>query len=59
MITNTKKEDYLIEVRNIIGQLVYTEQIDDVSGNFTKEIDLSGHKGVYFLHISNSSSTSS
>mgnify|MGYP001586343625 CR=1 FL=1 len=56
-LTNTKKDDYLIEVRNIIGQLIFAEQIDDVSGNFTKEIDLSGRKGVYFLSISNSSGT--
>jgi len=58
-ITNTRNEDYLIEVRNIIGQLVYTEQSDPQvgGGNFTIEIDLSGHKGVYFLRINNASRT--
>ena len=55
-ITNATNEDYLIEVRNVISQLVYTEKIHDVSGNFTIEIDLS-ERGAYFISISNSSGT--
>ena len=56
--SNQKKDDYLIEVKNIIGQLIYTGQVNNISENFTKQIDLSKHnQGVYFLSISNSSGT--
>jgi len=55
--SNQKKDDYLIEVKNIIGQLIYSEEIDNIAGEFTKQIDLSEHRGVYFLSISNSSGT--
>ena len=55
--SNQKKDDYLIEVRNIIGQLIYSEEIDNIAVGFTKQIDLSEHRGVYFLSISNSSGT--
>jgi len=55
---NEIKEETLIEVRNIIGMLIYTNQVDNISTGYTKKIDLSGHnKGVYFLRISNSSGT--
>ena len=56
-LSNVKKEDYLIEVRNIIGQLIYIEEVDKVSGELLK-IDLSEHnQGVYFLSVSNSLGT--
>jgi len=54
-LSDVKKEDYLIEVRNIIGQLIYIEEVGKVSGELLK-IDLSEHhQGVYFLSVSNSS----
>ena len=53
---NVQREVTLVEVRNIIGQLIYTEEVDKMSGDFLK-IDLSQHHGVYFLSISNSSGT--
>jgi len=57
-ITNAKNKDYLIEVRNIISQIVYAEQIYPPAGGgkLTKEIDLS-EQGAYFISISNSSGT--
>jgi len=55
--SNQKKDETLIEVKNIIGQLIYSEEIDNIAGEFTKQIDLSEHRGVYFLSISNSSGT--
>ncbi|MFH1320686.1 MAG: T9SS type A sorting domain-containing protein [Bacteroidota bacterium] len=55
---NVNREEYLIEVRNIIGQLIYSEEIDNISSGFVKQIDKSEHgKGVYFLSAGNSSGT--
>ncbi|MFH1319998.1 MAG: T9SS type A sorting domain-containing protein [Bacteroidota bacterium] len=52
--SNVKKDDYLFEVRNIIGQLIYTLKADNISGNFMKKVDLTElNSGVYFLSISN------
>ncbi len=51
-LNNVKKENYLVEVRNIIGQLIYTKEIAQTSFR----VNLSEHNpGVYFLSISNAS----
>ena len=56
--SNGKRDEALVEVRDLIGQLIYAEEVDKISGEFLK-IDLAGHnQGVYFLSISNSSGTS-
>jgi len=53
-LNNVKKQNYLIEVRNIIGQLIYTKEISQTSFR----VNLSEHNpGVYFLSVSNSSGT--
>ena len=54
-IRSVNRENYLIEITNIIGQLIYIEKIDNISGKFTKQIDMSeNERGVYFLSIKNS-----
>ncbi|MFH1320688.1 MAG: T9SS type A sorting domain-containing protein [Bacteroidota bacterium] len=51
-------DDYLIEVRNVIGQLIYSQKFDNISRGLIKQIDLSKPgKGVYFLSVGNSSGT--
>ncbi|MEX2379899.1 MAG: T9SS type A sorting domain-containing protein [Vicingaceae bacterium] len=45
--------DYTINIRNTLGQLIYTETVT-ASGKFQKTIDLSGEsKGIYLLSIEN------
>jgi PKD repeat protein len=49
-------DDFVIEVRNPIGQIVYSESLGDFSGRFQRNLDLQGlGKGVYFLTLRNSS----
>ncbi len=53
-IQNLKGDDYNIEVRNIIGQLVYSDVISNVTGGLTKEVNMKEQeRGVYFLSITN------
>ncbi|MCH7658791.1 MAG: T9SS type A sorting domain-containing protein [Bacteroidetes bacterium] len=55
---NENKENYLIEVRNIVGQIVYEERIDNYSGKLIKKINMSEqNKGVYFISIASSLGT--
>ncbi|MBW8049972.1 MAG: T9SS type A sorting domain-containing protein [Cytophagales bacterium] len=50
--------NYLLEVRNIIGKLIYTQEFNNMSGNFQKQVDFSNHdKGVYFINVSSSFGT--
>ncbi|MCH8319021.1 MAG: T9SS type A sorting domain-containing protein, partial [Bacteroidetes bacterium] len=56
--SDQKKDNYLLEVRNIIGKLIYTQEFNNMSGDFQKQIDFSNHdKGVYFINISSSFGT--
>ncbi|HIA11066.1 MAG TPA: T9SS type A sorting domain-containing protein, partial [Flavobacteriales bacterium] len=53
-IQNLKGDDYNLEIRNIIGQLVYTEVISDVTGKLRKEVNMKEQeRGVYFLSVTN------
>jgi hypothetical protein len=53
-LNNLENDDYQIEIRNIIGQLVLTENVTELSGNFYKQIDLTSKEtGVYFISLSN------
>ncbi|PCH97431.1 MAG: hypothetical protein COB85_02725 [Bacteroidetes bacterium] len=53
-IQNLKGDDYNLEVRNIIGQIVYSEVISDVTGKLRKEVNMKQQeRGVYFLSIIN------
>jgi len=45
-------DDYIIELVNSVGQVIYTKQLDDFSGEYRYEFDLSAESaGVYFLKI--------
>ena len=53
-LNNLKNDDYQIEIRNIIGQLVLIENVTELSGNFYKQIVLTSKEtGVYFISLSN------
>jgi len=48
------KDDYVIEIRNIIGQTLHSEIVNEVTKDFTRVFDLSqNERGVYFISISN------
>ena len=45
-------------MRNIVGQIVYEERIDNYSGKLIKKINMSEqNKGVYFISIASSLGT--
>lgn len=52
-----EKSNYLIEVKNALGQSVYKEEVRDLSGNYSKSVSLEKYgKGIYTVSISNNSS---
>ncbi|MBA3704775.1 MAG: T9SS type A sorting domain-containing protein, partial [Bacteroidetes bacterium] len=59
LVFNTSaKDDYLLEVRNALGQSVYHEILEDFTGTCTRTINLNSYgKGIYILTLSNSSTT--
>jgi PKD repeat protein len=55
--TATEKASYTIEVRNVLGQVIFTQTLKDHIGEYKTNIDLNEKsKGYYFLRISNGNS---
>ena len=53
-VTFTSEDVQNLEVRvvNIVGEVIYTEDLQQFVGEYTKQIDLTtSAKGVYFLEI--------
>ena len=53
-VTFTSEDIQDLEVRiiNVVGEVVYTENLEQFVGEYTKAIDLATYtKGVYFLEI--------
>ena len=53
-MTFTSEDVQNLEVRiiNVIGEVVYTEDLVQFVGEYTKQVDLATYtKGVYFLEI--------
>jgi PKD repeat protein len=47
-------DDYLLEVYNALGQLVYAETLQQISNNYQKEFDLQAHAtGIYTIRLRN------
>ena len=50
--TSEDVQDLEVRVLNVVGEVVYTENLDQFVGEYTKAIDLAPYtKGVYFLEI--------
>jgi hypothetical protein len=50
--TSDEVQDLEVRVINIVGEVVYTENLQQFVGEYTKSIDLNTYtKGVYFLEI--------
>jgi len=51
-INGLNGEDYTMRIFNIIGQMVYVEAINDLSGNITQQIDISNlPAGLYTIEL--------
>ncbi len=51
---SAEKADYQIDLKNALGQSVYTEIVNGFLGNYSKVLSLQGYgKGVYTISISN------
>ncbi|HJM16330.1 MAG TPA: T9SS type A sorting domain-containing protein, partial [Flavobacteriales bacterium] len=53
-VSFTSEDVQNLEVRiiNVIGEVVYTEDLNEFVGEYTKQVDLSTYtKGVYLLEI--------
>ena len=54
--TSEDAQDLEVRVINVVGEVVYTENLMNFTGEFTKEIDLRrSTKGIYFLEITTES----
>ena len=50
--TSGDAQDLEVRVINVVGEVVYTENLMNFTGEYTKEIDLRrSTKGIYFLEI--------
>ena len=46
-------DNYIIEIRNLLGQIVYNDKIE-IQDSYKKNIDISSHgKGTYLISVSN------
>lgn len=49
-----EKGDYQIQLKNMLGQQLYNENLTNFKGSYSKQFDLSAHgKGVYVLSLTN------
>ncbi len=51
-INATANANYAVEVRNMPGQMIYSEKLDGFSGDYSKQLDMKEHGGgVYFVSL--------
>ena len=52
------KQDITLRIRNIVGEEIYTEELKEFDGTYTKAISLENYpKAVYFLEINTKQGT--
>ena len=50
--TSEKTQDYTLSIRNVLGELLYTEMLSDFTGAYSKKVALTNYaKTIYFLEI--------
>jgi len=50
--TSEDVQDLDVRIINVIGEVIYTENLNEFVGQYTKQVDLSTYtKAVYFLEI--------
>ena len=53
------KDDYVLELRNTLGQIVWMEKLDQHSGEYKRAFDITSYgKGVYTITLTNSNKES-
>ncbi|MBL4657754.1 MAG: T9SS type A sorting domain-containing protein, partial [Flavobacteriales bacterium] len=53
-LNNLNNEVYQLEIRNILGQVTFSENVNEKNGNFYQQVDLtSSETGVYFISLTN------
>lgn len=51
----TKTDNYILEIQNMLGQIVYREILNNLGGNYNHEINLTNYGvGVYTIRLINS-----
>jgi hypothetical protein len=51
-IHSTDNANGSLEISNMVGQLIYTEKLNEFSGDYTKHLDLTKYgSGVYFVSL--------
>ncbi len=51
-INATANANYALEVRNILGQIIYREKLNEFSGTYTKQHDMKDQgSGIYFVSL--------
>ena len=54
--TSEDAQDLEVRIINVVGEVVYTEDLQQFVGEYTKKIDLATYaKGIYFLEINKGS----
>ena len=55
--TSEDVQDLEVRIINVIGEVIYTENLNEFVGQYTKQVDLANYtKGVYFLEITTNDS---
>ena len=50
--TSEDAQDLEVRIINVVGEVVYTENLEQFIGEYTKQVNLATYtKGVYFLEI--------
>jgi hypothetical protein len=50
------KDNYVLEIKNTLGQLIFKETLNGFSGKYSRKIDMGEYgKGFYMMTFSNSS----
>lgn len=54
-LTITEKDNYQVQLKNVLGQVLHNENLNNFKGTYVKQFNLSAYgKGVYILTLSNS-----
>ena len=50
--TSEDVQELDVKIVNVVGEVIYTENLEQFVGEYTKQIDLTTYtKGIYFLEI--------
>jgi Secretion system C-terminal sorting domain len=51
----TSTDNYTVKITNVLGETIYQERLNNFSGTYSKQMDISSYgKGIYLMVLSNS-----